>query len=106
MDNVLDFTDKATVLVVDDTSDNLSLMMELLKYRSGMDLLHVPYSGGGPALIDTVGGQVQMMIVPVVESEPLPVELPGVSTLPLARVPGSPTSLTLSTTSFDAGPPS
>jgi tripartite-type tricarboxylate transporter receptor subunit TctC len=28
----------------------------------------IPYKGGGPALIDTVGGQVQMMIVPVVSA--------------------------------------
>ena len=35
---------------------------------TGITLLHIPYKGGGPALIDTVGGQVQMMIVPVVSA--------------------------------------
>src|SRR5258706_2538217 len=31
---------------------------ELLKLRAGIDLVHVPYKGGGPALADTVAVQV------------------------------------------------
>jgi tripartite-type tricarboxylate transporter receptor subunit TctC len=34
---------------------------ELFKAMAGVDLLHVPYRGGAPALTDLVGGQVQVM---------------------------------------------
>ena len=36
---------------------------ELLKLRAGIDLLHVPYKGGGPALADTVAGQVPFLFL-------------------------------------------
>ena len=34
---------------------------EIFKAMTGTDLLHVPYKGGGPALADLIGGQVNMM---------------------------------------------
>jgi tripartite-type tricarboxylate transporter receptor subunit TctC len=34
---------------------------ELFKMMTGVSMLHVPYRGGAPALIDMVGGQVQVM---------------------------------------------
>jgi tripartite-type tricarboxylate transporter receptor subunit TctC len=33
---------------------------ELFKMMAGVDIVHVPYRGGGPALVDLLGGQVQM----------------------------------------------
>src|SRR6516165_6565038 len=33
---------------------------ELFKIMAGVDIVHVPYRGGGPALVDLLGGQVQM----------------------------------------------
>ncbi len=42
------------------TSNHLAL--ELLMKQSGLKLIHVPYKGSGPALIDLVGGQVETMM--------------------------------------------
>jgi tripartite-type tricarboxylate transporter receptor subunit TctC len=39
---------------------SLHLSGELFKMMTGTDMLHVPYKGGGPALADVMGGQVQM----------------------------------------------
>jgi tripartite-type tricarboxylate transporter receptor subunit TctC len=42
------------------TSNHLAI--ELLMKQSGLKLIHVPYKGSGPALIDLVGGQVETMM--------------------------------------------
>ena len=34
---------------------------ELFKYMAKVDIVHVPYKGGGPALSDVTGGQVQIL---------------------------------------------
>jgi tripartite-type tricarboxylate transporter receptor subunit TctC len=36
---------------------------ELFKMMAGVNLVHVPYRGGGPALTDLLGGQVQVMFL-------------------------------------------
>jgi tripartite-type tricarboxylate transporter receptor subunit TctC len=41
------------------------LAMELFKYTSGTDILHVPYKGSAGAVTDLLGGQVNMMIFPM-----------------------------------------
>ena len=37
------------------------LAAELLKSMTGGEMLHVPYKGGGPALVDLIAGQVQVL---------------------------------------------
>jgi tripartite-type tricarboxylate transporter receptor subunit TctC len=41
---------------------------ELFKMLAGVDMIHVPYRGGAPALADLIGGQVQVMFSPLPES--------------------------------------
>jgi len=38
---------------------------ELFKLKAGVDIVHVPYKGGGPAITDTLGGQVQLAFVSI-----------------------------------------
>ena len=38
---------------------------ELFKMMGGVDMVHVPYRGGGPALTDLLGGQVQVFLTPI-----------------------------------------
>ena len=70
--------------------------VELLKMQLGLDLVHVPYQGVGPAMKDLLGGRIQLMIAQV------PSALPHVkagtlralgvaSAAPLDALPGVPT---------------
>jgi len=42
----------------------LHVAAELFKMLAGVDLVHVPYKGGGPAITDAIGGQVQAVFIP------------------------------------------
>jgi tripartite-type tricarboxylate transporter receptor subunit TctC len=41
---------------------------ELFKMMAGVDLIHVPYRGGAPAMTDLVGGQVQLTFADIASS--------------------------------------
>jgi tripartite-type tricarboxylate transporter receptor subunit TctC len=41
---------------------------ELFKMMTGVNMVHVPYRGAGPALIDLIGGQVQVIFEPTPSS--------------------------------------
>ena len=41
------------------------LRYEMLRYRTGVDILHVPYRGGADSLVDLLGGSIDMMNEPV-----------------------------------------
>ncbi|WP_270935936.1 Bug family tripartite tricarboxylate transporter substrate binding protein [Falsiroseomonas oryzae] len=40
---------------------SIHLFMEQLKALAGVDIAHVPYRGGGPAMVDVIAGRVAMM---------------------------------------------
>jgi tripartite-type tricarboxylate transporter receptor subunit TctC len=46
------------------------LATELFRLRTGIDIVIVQYKGGGPALTDTIAGQVQMNVGSVVQNLP------------------------------------
>ena len=41
------------------TGGGLHFTLELFKLKAGLDLNHIPYKGGGPAVADTLAGQIQ-----------------------------------------------
>jgi tripartite-type tricarboxylate transporter receptor subunit TctC len=43
---------------------------ELLKSLAGLDIVHVPYKGEQPAMVDVIGGQVDMMMGSIFIGEP------------------------------------
>ena len=47
------------------------LAMEVLKANAGIDIVHIPYKGAGPALNDLIAGQVQLQLANMIASLPL-----------------------------------
>lgn len=43
---------------------------EMFKYLTGVDMLHIPYKGSGPAVADLMGGQVNLMFDNIPSSMP------------------------------------
>lgn len=46
------------------------LTVEMFNRAAGTDLLHVPYKGGPPAVVDAMGGRVQLVITTVIPVAP------------------------------------
>jgi tripartite-type tricarboxylate transporter receptor subunit TctC len=65
---------------------------ELLMLKTGIHLVHVPYKGGGPAVIDTIGGQVPLLFVtaPAAMSHVRAGKLRPLAVTTLKRSPGAP----------------
>jgi tripartite-type tricarboxylate transporter receptor subunit TctC len=72
------------------------LIGEWFKSAAGIDIVHVPYRGGGPSINDLVGGQVQMtfegtsVLVPLIQSGKLKA-LATTSRKRIAELPDLPT---------------
>ena len=72
------------------------LASALFTSMAGIDIVHVPYRGAGPALIDLIGGQVQLMFPSAVSAAPHVKSgklraLAVTSAEPSALLPGLPT---------------
>ena len=52
------------------TGNATHLTFELFKARAGVDIEHVPYKGGGPAMADLVGGQVTFSFASMASAVP------------------------------------
>ncbi len=65
---------------------------ELFKTMTGVDIVHVPYRGGGMAAMDLIAGQVQMMIDVMPNAYPLAKEgkVRGIAVTTAERFPGAP----------------
>jgi len=88
---------------------NQHLMAEAFKAAAGVDIPHIPYRGGAPAIADLIGGQIQMLINNksvllqlVLEGRVRPLavtsanrwpELPSVPTLAESGITGVPTDI-------------
>ncbi len=78
------------------------LAVELLRVSAGIQVIHVPYKGGGPALIDLMGGQVQayfsvaLVAVPLVKAG----KLRALGITSAKRSPVAPELMTVSEAGF------
>jgi tripartite-type tricarboxylate transporter receptor subunit TctC len=65
---------------------------EQFRLAAGIDLVHVPYKGIGPALLDVVAGRVDMMFGTVASAYPLvkSAKLRGLGVTAAARAPAAP----------------
>jgi len=46
------------------------LASELFKLQAGLDMVHIPYKGGGPAMMDTIAGQAQINMASLIQVIP------------------------------------
>lgn len=75
---------------------------ELFKARAGIEMVHVSYKGGGQAVQDLLGGQIQMLVtaLPTVEGHLKSGKLRALAFTSAQRVPGAPDVPTLAESGF------
>jgi len=75
---------------------------ELFRSRAGIQIVHVSYKGGGQAVQDLLGGQIQMLVtaLPTVEGHLKGGKLRALAFTSLKRVPGAPDVPTLAESGY------
>ena len=75
---------------------------ELLKARAGIDLVHINYKGGGQAVQDLLGGQIQMLLtgLPTVEGHLKGGKLRALAFTSAKRIAGAPDVPTLAESGY------
>lgn len=80
------------------------ILTEIFKAEAGVDIMHIPYGGAGPALNGLLSGTVQMMIDTVVIPQAEEGALRGLAVFGKNRIPTLPGVPTLAESGFDAVP--
>jgi tripartite-type tricarboxylate transporter receptor subunit TctC len=84
------------------------MMMELFKLHTGVHIVHVPYKGTGPALVDQIAGIIEVAFSTVIAAQPY-VDAGRLRALAIStqerfpRVPGIPTVAESGVKGFDGG---
>lgn len=91
------------------TGTGTHLSAELFKYMTGVDMVHVPYKGGGPAVIALISGQVQLNFatIPSVLPHVRSGKLRAVAVTTIKRSPAAPEVPTIAESGvpgYDHGP--
>lgn len=68
------------------------LAMALFNVMAGLNMVHIPYKGGGPAMTDLISGQVQIMAGPMIAAMPhvKSGRVRALAVMSQKRVPGMP----------------
>jgi tripartite-type tricarboxylate transporter receptor subunit TctC len=76
---------------------------ELLKARAGINMVHVPYRGGGPALVGLLGGEIQVFFSALTQMLPYIRDgrLNGLAVTSAVRSPLAPAIPTMQESGFD-----
>lgn len=76
---------------------SIHLTTELLKAAANIQMTHVPYKGSGPAFIDLIGGQIQLLFSSTVSTMPhvKSGKVRGLAITSLKRVPALPETPTI-----------